>query len=784
MAEKRTLEVQIKTSGIEQAKSQFEGFGKTLIGANLATQAIQKGLQELGNFVKDSVNVASQYQASLVGLSFAAATFRNETDTTAQAMERANSAAKILASDGLISVQTASSGLRNLLQGGLNIDQATEMMRAYINEASLFRSSNISLNEAVDNLSFSFVSENSMIGNLSGQTENYNYIVEQGAAALGKKANELSATERAQAKYIGTLQVAEKAQGGAAMMANTYQGQLSKLGTITLDLKNNIGSALQPALLMLMSVFTDNVSLLNQNKEAFEGLAKAAIYTAATIRTALAIIIAPFEVLYNLLTGKGIGGAIDNLVNRVAGASVDMKTALDNVGKSVVSGIERPIQNLGNTIDDTNSETQKKLLDLTERFKESMFELVWASTDRKNKAIKDLNEETKAFKESMSERVASFNESMEEMTKDHDRKVADILLSIERENADWITKRQKLTQDIENEEKKGSYIAGYWNSKTNRDRLDDLKDTLKQEGIEHDRKLTDLQTKLQRENQDYRQSSTQKKTMFAEETAKAKSEHTTRVSDLNSTIKKEQGLEKQYQSYFGEARSQGRKNEFEKLIANFNKEKSEYQKAGNTAIDTFSGAGLLAGEGFGYNMGSALEALNTDSIGSNIGKGIVGGIEKEIMIRKAQLKARMYEALADIGISARNFGTSIFAGAEMLTQILSGNIYGAYQTAQKYSGGNGGWKHGGVIPAYAHGGLTPGMSNTAIPAILHGGERIIPREGSSVNNTNNNASVNIYGTVNVRDDKDIDKLARKIAGMMGRSNELARFGIDSPLVSY
>lgn len=89
-------------------------------------------------------------------------------------------------------------------------------------------------------------------------------------------------------------------------------------------------------------------------------------------------------------------------------------------------------------------------------------------------------------------------------------------------------------------------------------------------------------------------------------------------------------------------------------------------------------------------------------------------------------------------------------------------------------------KGGLKIPGFQHGGFVPGGSGTAVPAILHGGERVIPRTGVDVNPGNGggiNLSLNFTGPVSMDSGDRVKELAQQVISMLGRQNELAAMGL-------
>jgi hypothetical protein len=259
-------------------------FGLGNIYATIAKKAfdvLTNSIRDLTDYIETAIGISSEYERSLTGLSLISGKF-------GESQDEATEAAKTLASDGLISLSTAADGLQKLMQGGLSLDQAIELMRNYKDEAAFGRAQTIEYDQAVRNLAESFYTENSMIGNLSGQTENWNILLERGAELLGKNVSSLTKTERAQAKYLAQQELSLLTTGDAIRYADTYAGKLSRLETSYEVLSSTIGDVFKPALTEIKSIQGEVVRSLiewaeeNENKlraiaEKFSNMARKVI---------------------------------------------------------------------------------------------------------------------------------------------------------------------------------------------------------------------------------------------------------------------------------------------------------------------------------------------------------------------------------------------------------------------------------------------------------------------------------------------------------------------------
>lgn len=76
-------------------------------------------------------------------------------------------------------------------------------------------------------------------------------------------------------------------------------------------------------------------------------------------------------------------------------------------------------------------------------------------------------------------------------------------------------------------------------------------------------------------------------------------------------------------------------------------------------------------------------------------------------------------------------------------------------------------------PNRAHGGFTPGSAYDAFPTILHGGERVIPRNGTDVNKGNtSNITVNFNGSIGNTTQQDLNAIVQAVKSAINRENLL------------
>ena len=276
-------------SNVDQTKKRFEGLGDQVKGfaqsASLITAGIGAGL---GLFLKSSSDAASDFTKNMITLDIIAERF-------GQSGHAAQMAAKSLGEELRIGVGPAANGIQNLLKSGLNLDQATDLMKRFTNEAITGKSESISLGQAVENLSFAFATGNSALGNMSGISENWSDIMAKGKTVLEgwngsadesigiteelagqiknyeellkKQGKTLSASDDEQTKYIGLLQLTNLTLGSSERFQGTFIDNMAQMQLGMTNMKLAAGQLVQTALNPLVMWF--NSSGIFQNIERF-----------------------------------------------------------------------------------------------------------------------------------------------------------------------------------------------------------------------------------------------------------------------------------------------------------------------------------------------------------------------------------------------------------------------------------------------------------------------------------------------------------------------------------
>lgn len=90
----------------------------------------------------------------------------------------------------------------------------------------------------------------------------------------------------------------------------------------------------------------------------------------------------------------------------------------------------------------------------------------------------------------------------------------------------------------------------------------------------------------------------------------------------------------------------------------------------------------------------------------------------------------------------------------------------------------------GIGMFFQHGGIVPGQVGQAVPIMAHGGERIIPRGSNTQapSGGGGGVTINMTGPVSMDSPQRVKELASEIIKIMGRQNELSKYGVGFSFV--
>lgn len=620
MADKKELVVVLKyddselQSGTQKTKNRLGELGRQVVLANVAYDAFKTVVRTAGQFLSDSLAVYQRTEAAMAGLRSTAANLGQDVD-------KANTSALGLASDGLVSIETSAASLRALMSTGLSIDKATDLMAAYKDEAAFGRSQNISFEQAVRNLAESFMTESSIIGNLSGQTENYNVILEIGARALGKKVSELTRSERQEAKYIGTLQVAKKAQGDSAKMADTLTGAQARYSFQLEQVHRTVGTVFGPA-------YTTILKQAASQMEIFAGLTKEQL---------LHLQVA-FLNFFNYLSkiALGIGTFMltlgDNLMANQKGAAARWEAML----KLMKMKDEQLTKDIQRTVDISSGRMKESVKDGAKGVGDAL-------EDMSDKAAK----EAKKFEKEMEKITNSFNESLEDMLFSKRSQREKLEAELAKENFSYEKSLTKTARANAKEDEKSR--------KQQEKKLKELQKDLDEEvakGAEADQeRIADLQERILIENTEYEEAKKERQEKRAEEAAEEKERHAERVQEMQASLNELRQLEEKYAEDFAKIKDKQKEDDIARLKRKFEEEKAELLKQHTERMAEFGTQGGKEGTAYADGYVKAVKA-KTPEVKKAVEGFIISGVDWEALRAKSGvIKAGYQHGLPNVPAS-------------------------------------------------------------------------------------------------------------------------------------
>ncbi|MGB3684961.1 MAG: hypothetical protein WA991_03950 [Ornithinimicrobium sp.] len=252
-----------KQSGtVKRLRDNWGGLAAISAGAGVAMY----GLAGQVTRAKDS---AKRLQSALIGLDSIAGAFGENADA-------AKDAARSLAEDGLMTVADSATGLKNLLASGYGLDEAIQLMDRFKDSAAFGRQGSLEFGQAIASATEGIKNGNSILVDNAGVTKNLSNIL----VDAGYSAQDLSkATDDAgvrQAIFKGILEETNPQVGDAARLAESAAGKEAQMAAQTEVLYQQLGLALQPALLAFLETVTPIIQKtsiwVSENKNLSAGI--------------------------------------------------------------------------------------------------------------------------------------------------------------------------------------------------------------------------------------------------------------------------------------------------------------------------------------------------------------------------------------------------------------------------------------------------------------------------------------------------------------------------------
>lgn len=625
--------------------------------------------------VKRSVGAANQFEASIAGLARISERF-------GFSAREATSAAESLASDGIITVTTAAGGLQKLLIAGVGLPEAIKLMQGYKDQAAFGKSSTIDLNTAVGNLAESFYTENSAIGNLSGQTENWTQILEYGASALGKSVSQLTAKERIQAKLIGQQRLNNLVEGDSAVLAETNAGKQARLNQTLLEMQVTLGRVTN----QITGGFIGAMGGMSDEGQKTAIAFGAGVTAFVVFLTVVPLAITAFRTIRTALISVGVAsafasGGITAILGGIAaiGAGVAVAGLIDGLettedlsdkfGTNVneaAGGLSDSAKNAGETAKQL-SKINDQMQEARDNYRYSLAQLAKEKNENIATLTRTLNEEERAYNDAYNERLTSFNRTQNEELTTHEQKTRALQNQI-----DFLSK---------------------YNTTANQ------------------KQLTELKFSLARENAEYEKSTQLRKDEFSAQTQSELSEYEARRQENQLKLNEELALLNKHREEILSVRNVMLLDEIQTLQKQRDEQIKSLEQQKSDAVSSNMSAGSSAGAAFGDTFSTKInESLNRAKLDMQNSAGnpdLIRSLQNNFQHNWERNGGDFWKPMKD---SFRETWGLLSGSME----IKNGKI--VFKPGQA---GGGGWADGGFT----------GRGGKYQPAgIVHAGEYVLPKE--------------------------------------------------------
>ena len=286
---------------LSRLKSKVKDLGPTFkkmsVAGTVATGSIVFGM-------KEAIKASNSMENALIGLSTVAGAFKEDVNDARQA-------AVDLAADGLLSVNEAAEGLKNLLPR-LGLERSIELMNGFKDTAAFNRQGTLGFGQAIVGATQGIKNMNSIMVDNAGITKNLSIILKEQGFEMQDLDDKTLGVAASNALYNGLLKEMEIFSGDAAKASETLAGKQAKLSVQIFNTKAAIGKALAPALAQLLTVITPIIEkvgiwieknpALTKNILLLVGGLTALVAVLGTLAIVLPPIIAGFGLLFSPIT--------------------------------------------------------------------------------------------------------------------------------------------------------------------------------------------------------------------------------------------------------------------------------------------------------------------------------------------------------------------------------------------------------------------------------------------------------------------------------------------------
>lgn len=462
MAQKILVQIEIDDKDVKKLK-QFEtsiaklGGNVKKLGKDSSTslEGIDKNLTSLGNqfrylslvvgvasglmigAVRNFVETSAEAEEAVLGLAV-------ETSVWGRSQDRAMKLVNDLTNTGLIPFGQAAMAVRNLMGTGLDMETVEKAMWSLMDRSVVAREAQYDMGTAVLRTTEGIRYTREQLADATLIQGLFNKGIEEAERLFDKEASKLSELEKSYGAVNVLIQDSAKYTGLHAEATVLYGGILGKATAAVYDLKNALGVALKPIIALVAGLVTALARGVQWLGEHFKDASAMIIATVVGLTLATAAIsmfgallpmtligLIAFQTVLGL-TAISLGKfvlIIGAVVVALAILSYFIMKATDRWDKfkltigditEKVTGMTKPINDLGNNMEEMSSKTRKQLAKIdqqikytTQDFVQSMGEWVRShdkTVDSLKSQIRDLEA---TYKDALSEIKGDYDDSID-----------------------------------------------------------------------------------------------------------------------------------------------------------------------------------------------------------------------------------------------------------------------------------------------------------------------------------------------------------------------------------
>ncbi len=637
------------------AANSVKGLASSITLGTLAAQGITQAMGMASGQFSASIGAANDLNNSLLGLSTTASAFGQDAG-------RAQNAARTLAADGLMTVADSATSLKNLLAAGFNLDEATVLMQRFKDSAAFGRQASLGFGQAIRGATEGVRNGNSILVDNAGVTKNLSMMLEEAGYSAQDLMRASSDAGVRQAIFNGIIRETAPQLGDAARASEQLSGQQATLASTITQLQQQVGNALAPALSLLISGLTGAAGGAAQWVSTHGPTLQASFLAiAATIRVFIAEI-------------AGVGRMFGGLVQSVKTGSLQ---PLDRAWQDTLTDINRGVQGFYDGVDRIARGTGQKQIGTAQRVAN---EVTGISAKAARKMNEDINEENTRFTRSQEQRLRQFQESIRDMVIAHRDKARSIQNDLNEEDAayaDAAAKRKAtyqedvasieerhrdtvkdITEQITEERSKGLIVDGVVYAEANQKKLDDL------------------QAKLNEENTTYQQALDKRKAQYDADVAEDAARHTKKRDQLATSLAEEKAILDRHRADVAAVGEAQKEDDISRLRRHFAESNAEAERNHTESLARIrrqaSEQGGAAGAGFGGGLSSGASSMLDqvraagEQMGKSFGQGANAGVTQEIQ-RPDGPFTKLWNAYKESG-----WGKAVAGATQWQTGVVEG----------------------------------------------------------------------------------------------------------------